>query len=215
MFPGAGCAVALLGDCPSVVLLTFVVGEPAPVSRAGTDGGCLSAVDVHEGIAAGEHFQRDAVGGAIVTDGIELVLLEVDAQFPSRAGLGSSAALAVAVARVAAAACAHETSGSDFDAAVHEAETIFHGNPSGIDAAAAKGGGAGRFARATGWQIAIAGRAQSNLRVGRWRSEGSLLEIGMNELRLDAHECDTMARAMALLLVQSRPLTFIERPYLP
>ena len=77
---------------------------------------------------------------------------EVDAQFPSRAGLGSSAALAVAVARVAAAACAHETSGSDFDAAVHEAETIFHGNPSGIDAAAAKGGGAGRFTRAAGWQ---------------------------------------------------------------
>ena len=39
---------------------------------------------------------------------------------------------------------------SAIDAAVAEAEAIFHGNPSGIDAAAAKSGGAGRFTRAGG-----------------------------------------------------------------
>ena len=38
------------------------------------------------------------------------------------------------------------------DAAVDEAEAIFHGNPSGIDAAAAKTGVAGRFSRADGWR---------------------------------------------------------------
>jgi len=77
---------------------------------------------------------------------------EVSAEFPSRAGLGSSAALAVAIAQAAAAACAHPVKEAEIDAAVDEAEAIFHGNPSGIDAAAAKRGGAGRFTRAAGWE---------------------------------------------------------------
>jgi LuxR family maltose regulon positive regulatory protein len=51
-----------------------------------------------------------------------------------------------------------------------------------------------------GWQIAIAGRAQPSLHVGRWRSEGVLLEIGTDELSLDEHECDAMARKLALEL---------------
>ena len=77
---------------------------------------------------------------------------DADADVPSRAGLGSSAALAVAVARAAAAAGGRAADDAAIDAAVAEAEAIFHGNPSGIDAAAAKSGGAGRFTRATGWQ---------------------------------------------------------------
>jgi mevalonate kinase len=77
---------------------------------------------------------------------------DADADVPSRAGLGSSAALAVAVARAAAAAGGRPADDGAIDAAVAEAEAVFHGNPSGIDAAAAKSGGAGRFTRATGWQ---------------------------------------------------------------
>jgi mevalonate kinase len=77
---------------------------------------------------------------------------DADADVPARAGLGSSAALAVAIARAAAAACPRPPGDEAIDAAVHAAETIFHGNPSGIDAAAAKGGGAGRFTRAGGWR---------------------------------------------------------------
>jgi mevalonate kinase len=77
---------------------------------------------------------------------------EADAAVPARAGLGSSAALAVAVARAAAAACARHPGEEAVDAAIHAAETVFHGNPSGIDAAAAKSGGAGRFTRAAGWR---------------------------------------------------------------
>jgi mevalonate kinase len=75
-----------------------------------------------------------------------------DAQVPSRAGLGSSAALAVAVARAAAAASGRASDDDAIDAAVDEAEAVFHGNPSGIDAAAAKTGVAGRFTRAGGWR---------------------------------------------------------------
>jgi mevalonate kinase len=70
----------------------------------------------------------------------------VEADLPSRAGLGSSSALSVALARAAA--------GDDprLLEAVSEAESVFHGSPSGIDAAAALHGGVGRFRKGEGWQ---------------------------------------------------------------
>jgi mevalonate kinase len=85
---------------------------------------------------------------------LEAPALDFDAEaaIPSRAGLGSSAAMAVAIARAAAAAAGRAADDGAIDAAVDAAETIFHGNPSGIDAAAAKTGAAGTFSRATGWR---------------------------------------------------------------
>ena len=74
---------------------------------------------------------------------------QVDAPLPARAGLGSSAAMAVAIARAAAAA--RGRSAADVAAAVADSEAVFHGTPSGIDAAAASLGGVGRFRRADGW----------------------------------------------------------------
>jgi mevalonate kinase len=74
----------------------------------------------------------------------------LEAEVPARAGLGSSAAMAVAIARaVAARTGANE---SEILAAAIAAETVFHNTPSGIDTAAASRGGVGRFDRATGWQ---------------------------------------------------------------
>jgi mevalonate kinase len=75
-----------------------------------------------------------------------------EASIPSRAGLGSSAALAVAVARAAAAAVGRGGDAAAIESAVAAAETVFHGNPSGIDAAAAASGAAGRFKRGEGWR---------------------------------------------------------------
>ncbi len=77
---------------------------------------------------------------------------EGEAKIPSRAGLGSSAALAVAVARAAVAATGRSDAATAVDGAVAAAEAIFHGNASGIDAAAAKSGAAGRYSRADGWR---------------------------------------------------------------
>jgi mevalonate kinase len=75
---------------------------------------------------------------------------EVDATIPSRAGLGSSAAMAVALARAAR----PEASEGDLLAAVAASESVFHGTPSGIDAAAALHGGIGSFRRDEGWRPA-------------------------------------------------------------
>jgi mevalonate kinase len=74
-----------------------------------------------------------------------------EASIPSRAGVGSSAALAVALARAAAEATGQRDP-QLVAAAVGDAEAVFHGRASGIDAAAAMSGAVGRFTRAEGWQ---------------------------------------------------------------
>ena len=74
----------------------------------------------------------------------------LEAEVPARAGLGSSAAMAVAIARAVA---ARTGAGEDeVLAAAAVAEAVFHKTPSGIDAAVASRGGVGRFDRDTGWQ---------------------------------------------------------------
>jgi len=74
----------------------------------------------------------------------------LESEVPARAGLGSSAAMAVAIARAVAA----RTGASDADvlAAAAAAESVFHRTPSGIDSAAASRGRLGTFDKQRGWQ---------------------------------------------------------------
>lgn len=84
--------------------------------------------------------------------------LDVEFQVPTSAGLGSSAALAVALCRALARARQQELGTAAILDAAMAAETVFHGKPSGIDAAVAVHGGFGRFTRAAGWMPTRAAR---------------------------------------------------------
>jgi len=97
--------------------------------------------------------------GSQVGRALQAILTRLDAggldfdlavDIPSRAGLGSSAAVSAAIARATAQAVGlgdHEARQAAFDA-----EAVFHGSPSGIDTAVAFEGGVGRFDRGAGWQ---------------------------------------------------------------
>jgi mevalonate kinase len=73
-----------------------------------------------------------------------------DAQIPHGAGLGSSAALAVAVARALAAHRKQPLDLATLTRAAGVSEALVHGRPSGVDVALAIAGGVGVFRRASG-----------------------------------------------------------------
>jgi len=73
-----------------------------------------------------------------------------DAQLPPGAGLGSSAALAVAVARALLTYGKRPIDAATLTRAAGASEALVHGKPSGVDVALAIAGGIGVFRRATG-----------------------------------------------------------------
>ncbi|HEU4730977.1 MAG TPA: mevalonate kinase [Kofleriaceae bacterium] len=73
-----------------------------------------------------------------------------EAQLPPGAGLGSSAALAVAVARALLAYAKRAADVATLTRAAGASEALVHGRPSGVDVALAIAGGIGVFRRSTG-----------------------------------------------------------------
>jgi mevalonate kinase len=73
-----------------------------------------------------------------------------DAQIPPGAGLGSSAALAVAVARALLTYLKQPIDAATLTRAAGASEALVHGRPSGVDVALAIAGGVGVFRRSTG-----------------------------------------------------------------
>ena len=73
-----------------------------------------------------------------------------DAQIPPGAGLGSSAALAVAVARALLTHARQPIDADTLTRAAGASEALVHGRPSGVDVALAIAGGVGVFRRSTG-----------------------------------------------------------------
>ncbi|HSQ62812.1 MAG TPA: mevalonate kinase [Polyangiaceae bacterium] len=73
--------------------------------------------------------------------------IEAETDLPAGGGLGCSAALGVAIARAAATLSAAAATDDDVRDHAMAWERVFHGNPSGIDAAIATLGGAFQFVR--------------------------------------------------------------------
>lgn len=82
--------------------------------------------------------------------------LTAEAALPAGAGLGSSAALAASAARALVDLFALDRDEEELFAAVQAAERVFHGNPSGLDAALALHGGVVAFSRAAGARSLVA-----------------------------------------------------------
>jgi mevalonate kinase len=105
-----------------------------------------------------------------------------DAQIPHGAGLGSSAALAVAIARALLSASKKPADPATLAHAAGASETIIHGKPSGVDVALAITGGLGVFRRSTGLSpLKRADGSVPSLRVlvgpsGQPRSTGTMVK---------------------------------------
>jgi mevalonate kinase len=103
-------------------------------------------VDDQRSIATAYRALREQLGVGS-TSPIDLVLRF---QIPTGAGLGSSAAMAVALARALAVAHQLPVDDAQIAAAAMASETVIHGRPSGLDHTMAIGHGFGVFTRAAG-----------------------------------------------------------------
>lgn len=116
--------------------------------------------------------------------------IDIDTELPAAAGLGSSAALSVALARLLWHVLLPDRpapTDSQVEAIAERAERCFHNNPSGVDVALATRGGVGVFVRGQGLRplaapalplaVGLSGQARRTAdlvaRVARARSEDS------------------------------------------
>lgn len=128
----------------------------------------LSVPHWNVSVSVGEaHPLADALGILAQEVGAEhlSVSLHALAELPPAAGLGSSAATMVSVARALAAAAGRRLDPERLEEIATAGERCFHGNPSGIDVALAARGGMGLYRRSTGLQ-AVTPAAPLELAVG-------------------------------------------------
>ncbi len=122
-----------------------------------------------------------AVADALALGRPQLSLIG-DAQIPFGAGLGSSAALAVAIARALLEASNRELDAGTIAHAASASETLVHGTPSGVDVALAISGGLGVFRKSSGLApVQRADGSAPSLRVlvgpsGQPRTTGTMVE---------------------------------------
>ncbi len=172
---GPGAATGTGFGHGKVILLgehAVVFGQPALAAglRTGIRAHAVPGVgrirvpawNLDAAIGDGADTGADAGDGAQVARAIARLLRRLDIRgldfsletdLPARSGLGSSAAMSVAVARAALSARGRvDATDADVQAAAAEAEIVFHSSPSGIDGAAATLGGVGMFRKGDGWR---------------------------------------------------------------
>jgi mevalonate kinase len=142
----AGGKVILLGEH------AVVYGRPALAS--GIPIGIDATVDAGDGPRLLSEVPAGERGDRLVAEAAELVglapsrvVVRVRSAIPAGRGLGSSAALSVAVLRAMAAAAGRSLDVATTLAQGRALERIFHGTPSGVDPAAAALGTCIRFVR--------------------------------------------------------------------
>lgn len=148
--------VILLGEHAAVygyAALAGAIDRGVTITARATPGPLRLRVPAWQlDVAAGDDHR---VARALVAIGSALGLaegwrLDAEATVPPGAGLGSSAATAVAITRALAAGLDRALAPDEVTAIADRAERCFHGNPSGLDVALAAAGGLGRFRRSDG-----------------------------------------------------------------
>jgi mevalonate kinase len=159
-------------------------GEPSRL-RLGTEA-VVPSSDVSRAFAA------------LLAEGEPLPPVAVTARLdlPPSSGLGSSAAVGVAVARAALAAGGRPAPDPETIARATAWERIFHGNPSGIDVTAAAIGGCFRFTRAAG-ASPLSPRRALTLCVGLTGVAASTKEMVEGLARLRAQKTEMVDRSIA------------------
>lgn len=127
-----------------VILLgehVVVHGQPAIV--AGLDRGVSVEIAPDSPVAHDDPRVSEALrlAARLLDVSPEGLGLRIDGDLPIGMGLGSSAALAVAMLRALARGAGRELSLEEIAAHAHEIEKLFHGTPSGVDSTAAAHGG--------------------------------------------------------------------------
>lgn len=153
MSRGAGRGkVILLGEHAVVYGAPALVvglerGAEASASRGGPSALVLGGAR-HE-LASGESEVARAYASLLEVLDERDVVVEASSELPAGGGLGSSAALGVAIARAVAGLSARDEL-ELVRRAAQAFEQVFHGTSSGVDVAAALSGGCLRFTRADG-----------------------------------------------------------------
>ncbi len=135
-----------------------VYGMPAIAAGISLGATATATPSAAFGIRIGERSARAGDGSELVaaleraaeTLGAGSHLVEVEVSVPLGSGLGGSAAIGVAVARALLASRGEVETAERVLAGANAWEQVFHGNPSGVDAAAAYAGGCVWFTKAAG-----------------------------------------------------------------